>query len=177
MAVSLFVIGLASGLFLPVGVTDIVAGDVDALGELAQWLVSLPRPLVALVIFLRNVIVMGLSFILSPILCLMPVLSLLLNGWVIVIVSAALVRWESLSFVLAGLLPHGIIEIPAYLIGQAAALSSGAAIILALFKKDRRDNLWPILKTNLKYLLLAVILLLPAAVIEVYVTPWVLSMV
>jgi stage II sporulation protein M len=85
------------------------------------------------------------------------------------------VREKSLSFLLAGLLPHGIFEIPALIIGEAAALSFGVAMIVALFTRDRGNRLLPRFKANLKYLLIALALLVPAAIIETFVTPKFLS--
>ncbi|GAI98594.1 unnamed protein product, partial [marine sediment metagenome] len=83
-------------------------------------------------------------------------------------ISAAVIQEESLGFVLAGLLPHGIFELPAFILGEAAALSFGAMAILALFKKERRNLLLPSLKQNLRYLMVALVLLVPAAIIEIY---------
>jgi stage II sporulation protein M len=76
---------------------------------------------------------------------------------------------------LAGILPHGIFEIPALILGQAAALSFGAMAITAIFSKEKRERLLPNLRKNLKYLAIALSLLIPAAVIETYITPLLLS--
>jgi len=100
-----------------------------------------------------------------------PILTLAVNGWLVALVSTIVVEEESLGFVLAGLLPHGIIELPALFIGEAAALSFGAMAVIALFKKEKRNLLLPSLKQNLKYLSIALALFLPAAIIETYVTP------
>jgi stage II sporulation protein M len=105
----------------------------------------------------------------------MPILALTVNGWIIAFVSATVIQEESLGFLLAGLLPHGIFELPALILGQAAALSFGAMLILALFKKERREALPSTLKQNVKYLLIALALLVPAAIIEAYITPLLLT--
>ncbi|MBI2287561.1 MAG: stage II sporulation protein M [Chloroflexi bacterium] len=68
-------------------------------------------------------------------------------------------------------MPHGVFEIPALFIGEAAALSFGAAVMRVLFRGERRSLLLPNLRQNLKYLTIALILLLPAAIIETYITP------
>jgi len=85
------------------------------------------------------------------------------------------IQEKSLGFLLAGLLPHGIIELPAFIIGEAAALSFGAMVILVLFKKKERSQLVPSLKQNLRYLMIAFALLIPAAIIETFVTPLLLT--
>ena len=122
-----------------------------------------------------NASVLLLSFVLSPIFCLVPVLALAVNGWLLAFVSAKVVQERSLGFVLAGLLPHGVFEIPAFILGEAAAFSFGAMAILALFKKGGGKLLLPGLKQNLKYLLIAFAVLLPAAIIETFVTPLLLK--
>jgi len=94
-----------------------------------------------------------------------------MNGSLLGFVSVLGIQERSVGFILSGLLPHGVIEIPALILGQAAALSFGSAAILALFKKERRNLLLPTLKQNFRYVLLALGLLFPAAFIETYVTP------
>lgn len=175
VAAVLFVIGLALGLVIPNGSTSLLSEDIEALVELSDFLLSLSPPLMAIVIFFKNVLALLLSFVLSPILCLAPAITLVANGWLITLVSAAVIQEKSLSFVLAGLLPHGIIEIPAFILGEAAALSFGAMVILVLFKKKQKNQLVPSLKQNLKYLMIAFALLVPAAIIETFVTPLLLK--
>ena len=174
IATSLFGAGLVLGLVAPTNISSLLAEDMTALEELANFLRALPKFIVFVIIFINNAITLLLSFLLSPILCLLPILSLIVNGWLITFVVAAIMPERSLGFVLAGLLPHGIIELPAFILGQAAALSFGTAVILAIFNKERRD-LKTSLKKNSRYLLIALALLLPAAIIETYVTPLLLT--
>jgi stage II sporulation protein M len=90
-------------------------------------------------------------------------------------ISTIVIQEESLGFVLSGLLPHGVFELPAFILGEAAALSFGAMVVLALFKKEKRNLLLPNLKQNLRYLMMALALLVPAAIIEIYITPLLLT--
>ncbi len=173
VAIALFIIGIIAGTVTPSDA--LLAHDLSAsLKELARVL-SPFSPVTALIIFIKNVIAMLLSFILSPLLCLMPVLTLLVNGWLLGFVAEAVIQQKSLGYMLAGVLPHGIFEIPAMIIAQAAALGFGTALILALFQKKRRAALVPRLSLYVKFLVLAIILLLPAAIIETFVTPLILG--
>jgi len=174
IAIFLFGIGLVFGLATPLSVVNLLSEDVAALQELSNTLVPF-KFLTVILILARNVSVLLLSFALSPIFCLMPILALTVNGWLIAFISAIVIQQESLGFVLAGLLPHGIFELPAFILGEAAALSFGAMAILALFKKERRNLLLPGLKQNLRYLMVALVLLVPAAIIEIYITPLLLT--
>ena len=171
IAILLFGIGIVFGLAAPTGITSLLAEDVAALAELGDLLASLPLALTALLIFIKNASVLLMSFVLSPIFCLVPILALTVNGWVIAFISTIVIREESLGYLLAGLLPHGIFELPAFILGEAAALSFGTMTIIALFKKERRNLLLPNLKQNSRYLVIALALLLPAAIIETYITP------
>ncbi len=174
LAIFLFGIGLVFGLATPTSIINLLFEDITTLQELSDLLVPF-KFLTVIFLLAKNALSLLLSFALSPFFCLVPILALTVNGWLLAFVSAAVIQEESLGFVLAGLLPHGIFELPAFIMGEAAALSFGAMAMLALFKKKRRDLLPPNLKQNLRYLMVALALLVPAAIIETYVTPLLLT--
>ena len=80
IATSLFGIGFLSGLFAPASMVNLLSEEIAALKELASLLAPLPQFLVFAIIFLKNSSTLLLSFILSPILCLWPIVVLTLNG-------------------------------------------------------------------------------------------------
>jgi stage II sporulation protein M len=170
VAVGLFAIGMALGLVMPESTADFLAEDLAVIEELAKLLGPF-QIYTAVFIFLKNVTALLFSFIFSPLFCLVPVIALTVNGWLLSFVSATVIKQESVGLLLAALLPHGVLEIPALIIGEAAALSFGTMAIIALVSKKRRARLSPNLKQNIKYMALAFALLLPAAIIETYVTP------
>ena len=175
IAIFLFGIGIILGLATPTGTSDLPAEEIAELAELAELLASLPKLVVFIVILIKNITAILISFVLSPLLCLVPVIALALNGWIVGWVSTTVLQEESLGFLLSGLLPHGIFEIPALIMGEAAALSFGAMTVMALVSKRKRTRLLPNLKQNLRYLVLAIVLLVPAAIIETYITPLLLG--
>ncbi|MFH1169539.1 MAG: stage II sporulation protein M [Chloroflexota bacterium] len=172
IAVVLFGLGIALGLVTPTGggMSGAVGQELSALQELSAMLAPFTVS-TALIILLKNVSALVFSFVFSPFLLLVPVLALLVNGWLLSLVGVAVVQQKSLLFLAAGILPHGIFELPALFIGEAAALSTGALIIGALLSPERREGLKPGLKRNLRYLVIAAILMVPAAVMETFVTP------
>ena len=170
VAIVLFGIGIVFGLATPPGITSLLSEELAALEELGGTLAPFTFSML-IFIFIKNAVALLVSFALSPVFCLVPILTLAVNGWLVTLVSTIVMEEESLGFVLAGLLPHGVIELPALFIGEAAALSFGTTVMVALFKKERRNLLLPSLRQNLKYLAIALALFLPAAVIETYVTP------
>ena len=174
VAIMLFGIGLASGLATPAYIADLLSEDLAVLEELSGIIAPFSI-LTVVLIFIKNVSALLLSFVLSPIFCLVPILALTVNGWLLAFVSSVVVQEKSLGFLLAGLLPHGIFELPALIMGEAAALGFGTIAITALFKKEKRNLLLPSLKQNSRYLMIAFTLLLPAAIIETYITPLLLT--
>ncbi len=171
VAVFLFGIGLGLGLATPPGITSLLTEDMAALEEFADLLTPLPQSSMFAFILTKNVSAVLVSFVLSPILCLVPVMALTLNGWIVGWVSNIVIQEESLGYLLAGLLPHGIFEVPALIMAEAVALSFGTAMILTPFRKEGSQRLLSNLRQNLKYLIVAGGLFLLAAIIETYVTP------
>ncbi|MDP6043571.1 MAG: stage II sporulation protein M [Dehalococcoidales bacterium] len=215
VAVVLFVAGMIAGVVLPEVTAEPLEGELALLEQFAAMLGPF-QITTALFIFLKNVFALLTSFVLSPLLCLVPISALVLNGGLIAYVSTTVIQDKSVGFLLAGLMPHGIFEIPAIIMGEAAALSFGAmvilmvilpiirkeirtallstavqdkkhiflslalfliagpfhtVIILALLNEQTRAIIVPNLKQNIRYLMIACALLLPAAVIETYITP------
>ena len=176
ITIALFAIGFVFGLADPFDIAGPLYDELMGLLGLEQveGLEGFLTPFslaMFLFIFISNTMTLLFSFGFAPIFCIVPVVTLLLNGWILGIAVLIINEQESLGYVLAGLLPHGIIELSALFIGEAAALSLAVMLITALFKEEKRGLLLPNLKQNLKYLALAVALMLPAAAIETYLTP------
>lgn len=175
VAASLFVVGLVTGIIAPPVITRLMADDLAALQRLAQAIAPFQLNTV-IFIFINNALALVLGFVLSPILCLVPALSLLVNGWALGYISSLAITQKSLGYVLLALIPHGIFEIPAFILGQAAAISMGTLIIMAVFNRDKRPLFLHGLRKNGIYLLIAIGLLIPAAVLETYLIPLLLGL-
>ncbi|MFA5450662.1 MAG: stage II sporulation protein M [Dehalococcoidales bacterium] len=145
--------------------------SIAPLGDIAEDLDSFSSPVVFLIILINNLIAISFAFVLSPVLCIIPLFSLVVNGLIIGIVGGIVVEQESFLYLLAGILPHGIFEIPALLIALAAALNFGFITLRGLLKKETRSLILPGFVTSAKYLAISAGLLIPAAFIETFVTP------
>ena len=174
VAILLFGIGFTLGLAFQASIPNIFAEDLGTLEQLTSILAPF-TVVMAAVIFVKNTVALVISFILSPIFCLAPIIALIVNGGLVAFVSSVVISEKSLGFLLAGLLPHGVFEIPALIMGEAAALHFGTMATVALFKKEKRGLLVPSLKKNMRYLILALALLIPAAIVETYITPLLLG--
>ncbi len=83
---------------------------------------------------------------------------------------------QALPLFLGGVLPHGIFEIPALMIGSAAMLYFGAAIVTPQVGKSMGEVIVELLADWTKIFLgLVIPLLAIAAVIETYITPAILA--
>ncbi len=175
ISVALYGIGIIIGLVTTPDVSESTIGDISDLAEFGEFLTTLPDWGVSIVILFKNISALLISYIFSPFFCLVPIAALLLNGWLIGYISTVVLQEESLSYLLSGLIPHGILEIPAFLFGEAVALSLGSTIIISIFNKEKRNQLIPHFRQNLKYLAIALVILIPAAIIEAYITPTLLT--
>ncbi len=171
IVILLFAIGIAWGVFSPSDTGGAFSGETRALQQLADLISGLPVGLMLGFILLKNVSAVLFSFVLSPLFLLVPIFSLVANGWLIGSVANAVASQRSIGYFLTGVLPHGIFELPALFIGEAAAIGLGVAAIRAVFNRSWRANLSGALKNNLRYLGISVALFVPAAVIETFVTP------
>ena len=171
----LFVTGLLIGIINPS--TDIF-NSLDYLIDIADDTAALSSFGLFLFYAINNIFKIVLSFIFSPLLCILPVLSLIMNGWIISNVGYYIVdvHQYSIGFFIMGILPHGLVEIPALIIGQAAALSVGTMTIASVFVKEKSPYLFPHLRKSLRYLGLVTFLLIIAAGIEAFITPPVLGL-
>jgi stage II sporulation protein M len=171
----LFTVGLLIGIINP---SIDIFNSLDYLIDIAGSTESLSSFGIFIFYMINNIFKIILSFVFAPFFCIMPVLSLIVNGWIISNVGYFIVEINqySIGYYLMGILPHGIFEIPALIIGQAAALGLGAMTIAAVFSKDRREELFPYLRKSIKYLGVVILLLIIAAGIEAFITPPVLGL-
>jgi len=107
---------------------------------------------------------------------LVPLLVVTSNGFMLGVVSYDAVQKAGMPYLLAGTLPHGIIELPTVLIGIGVGFRLGH--LLALTVLGERADLAGETRIALHLLLWRFApLLLLAAAIETFITPIILSVV
>ena len=120
-------------------------------------------------IFLNNALKCLLVIVLGLALGIAPALFMLANGLILGIVIGVTIRGTSLSYVLVGTIPHGVIEIPMVLISSAIGLKLGVDLMLKLFRK--KVSIGKEIREGLTmYFVYIMPLLLLAAIIETFVT-------
>jgi len=142
--------------------------------------VNLPEPgppfEFAVLIFINNAQIAGMLVFLGFIFALLPILILFVNGMFVGVVSESVLRTESLAFLLVGLLPHGIIEIPLILISAGLGIKMGVGTFqVFLSVKNIRQYLLDFLVIAGIFFIIIVPLLFVAAMIESYVTGFLLE--
>jgi stage II sporulation protein M len=128
-------------------------------------------------IFLNNSIKSVLIIFLGALFGVLPALFLLINGAVIgyLIHLSALQGQDLFALIVKGLLPHGIIEIPAIIIACAFGLQFGGKVALSLFSSSARRGEkgadWSsFMRQTFTASIWIVVLLLLAAIIESTIT-------
>ncbi len=159
-------LGVLRGVFAP----DAAATVGEQLEELVATLRDLsPFQLFLLIAVNNTVKILAMTF-LGIAFGLVPVAFLLLNGMILQIVAAKILAVGGPLVLAAGLLPHGIIELTAALLGAAMGLRLGIAAVRRLSRPG--VTLRPILREAWRlYLRLLLPMLIVAAAIEVLVTP------
>ena len=175
---------LATGVFLVSLVLGTLIGQ-NTIEELMRQLGAVLEPLAStgklsillvLMIFINNAI-KALGVVFSGILLgLPPLLFIGLNGFILGGLGSALESVNGWRYVMAGFVPHGVIEIPVVLLATALGLTVGMESLKWLVRRDSRVKLQlsDCLKVYLRWILpgLAV-----AAIIEVFVTPLLIGLV
>lgn len=143
------------------------------LQEMAEMVFGGPPLRGSLILFLHN-LTSSLQVIAFGLILGIPALfSVIANGALLGAAGAALAREgiTPLSFFLSGILPHGIFELPAFLLSAAFGLKLGYHIVFPLPGTKRLQSLGQIFKEVGEALPLIIVLLAAAALIEVFLTP------
>ncbi|MNO44911.1 hypothetical protein D3C76_351680 [compost metagenome] len=179
LALLLFVAGGVMGWIGTGSLQKLLSGQLEGLSKISGSLKDSAHPQWSFFqfIFLNNSIKGVLIIFLGAIFGILPALFLLINGGVIgyLIHFSAMQGMDMFDLIVKGLLPHGIIEIPAIIIACAFGLQFGWNVISDLFSsaatRERRSGAWPaFMRQTLRASIWIVILLFVAAVIESTIT-------
>ncbi|MEW4372754.1 stage II sporulation protein M [Paenibacillus kandeliae] len=185
LATVLFVLGMILGVIMVEPLGAYLQSQLQQLRGISQQLQSGNHVELNyfLFIFFNNAIKSIFIIFLGIFFGVIPVIFLVMNGMVIgyLLHVSALQGANLAELIFKGLLPHGIIEIPAILIASAYGLKFGKLILDSMttwntpgrerLKKERRH----FLRSTLPASLWIVIMLLVAAVIESTITYWLMQ--
>ncbi len=173
---AIFILSLMTGLLVSIKNPEFSENYLEMFKQSFGWIKTLPPLAVMLLIFLNNAFKSLLALVLGLGLGIIPFLFVAGNGIIIGMLGDTISRQHGTVFVVASLLPHGIIEIPMILISAGIGLRLGYAIYLSL--KGLKIDIKTELRQGFRFYMRVILpLLFIAAVIETFVTPIIASLV
>ena len=146
--------------------------ELDAL----RWILEQPPLIIMIIIFLKNLLASAMAMLLGLGLGIIPLLVATSNGFLLGVVAHGAVQQCGPLFLAAGILPHGILELPAVLVSIAIGFRLGylLALILAREKADLAGETRIAVRLLWRYITPILFL---AAIIETFITPLAISVV
>ncbi len=124
LAWALFGLTVVMGYFSAATDPDLAANWLKEL-EMLKWIMDQPPIIIMMIIFLKNLMACAMATLLGIGLGLVPLLVVTNNGFLLGIVSYSAIQKSGWLYLLAGILPHGIIELPSGSFERGHRLSAG----------------------------------------------------
>jgi len=173
----LFILGIVAGWYSTGSLSEIINQQMGGIRDISETLSKSASPKWSFFVFIffNNSIKAVVMIFLGLFVGVLPILFLLINGMVVgYLVHSSMEQGNSLfDLVVKGLLPHGIIEIPAIIIACAFGLQMGLLVFSSLggSGKGELKRRWrEMFRRSLTASVWIVILLFVAAIIESTVT-------
>lgn len=175
-AAVIFAIALGMG-FVLVSVNEAVGGQLmDFLrNEIFTGVNDSNPPTLLAKIFLNNIEACLLLFLGGASLGLLTLLIISINGMVIGGVIALVREERGLLFMAAAILPHGIFEIPAFILSGALGLSLARALWDEMMREGDVAEAAKILGFTFVRLILPLVVI--AAFVEAFITPYIITLI
>lgn len=179
VSIILFIAGILIGYYIFWDNPDFVFSNADKLMgnmiKIAEAMAKRSKLHITGLIFQNNIKALLVIMFGGAAFGLVSVFGILFNGFIIGLVMAlSFYQGKTIVFFLAGMLPHGILELPVVLSAGAFGLRTGLDLIFP-GKRGRIDLLKDNLKKNVLSLGVFVPLLFLAAAIEAIITPYVIK--
>ncbi len=175
-AAAVFIISFLAGILISTKYPDVSGNVLKLLKDAFGGITSLDPFGMMIEIFKNNIrnsfaaLLLGLAF------GIVPFAFAVLNGFVLGILVDFFIKTKGALFVLAAILPHGIIELPVVLMSVGIGFRLGHAAYLSLIRlKTAYELLHEIRQAVIFYVKMIAPLLLLAALVESYVTPLIIS--
>ena len=175
VAISVFLFALTAvmGYYTAQLDPEFAAGWTEEL-EMLAWILEQPPLMIMIIIFLKNLLASATAMLLGLGLGIVPMIVATTNGFLLGIVGYSAVEQKGWLYLAAGILPHGIIELPVVLLSIAIGLRLGHMLALSLLKES--SDLSGEMRVAIHFLLRWIMpLLLLAAAIETFITPFIIS--
>lgn len=158
------------------GVNPELASQWKAELDALKWILEQPPLMIMIIIFLKNLLASGMAMLLGLGLGLVPLLVVTSNGFLLGIVGYSAVQQGGPIFLAAGILPHGIFELPAVLLSIAIGFRLGYLLALTLARENVDLSGETRIAVRFLWRYITPMLFLAAAV-ETFITPIAISVV
>ena len=177
IGLSVFIFGLTTVMgYYAAAVDPELASNWTKELEMLKWILDQPPILIMIIIFLKNLLASAMAMLLGLGLGLIPLMVVTSNGFLLGIVGYAAVQKAGFLFLAAGILPHGIIELPVVLVSIAIGFRLGYLLALTLAKEKVDLSGETRMAIHFLWRWVAPLLFLAAA-IETFITPIAISVV
>lgn len=177
IGLSVFIFGLTTVMgYYAAAVDPELASNWTKELEMLRWILDQPPILIMIIIFLKNLLASAMAMLLGLGLGLIPLMVVTSNGFLLGIVGYAAVQKAGFLFLAAGILPHGIIELPVVLVSIAIGFRLGYLLAMTLAKEKVDLSGETRMAIHFLWRWVAPLLFLAAA-IETFITPIAISVV
>ncbi|TRZ68143.1 MAG: stage II sporulation protein M [Methanothrix sp.] len=152
---------------------QLVAIYIEEIGSKLGWILGLSPFMMMGFIFLNNRFASTIAMLLGIGFGIVPALAAVLNGMVLGVIGYHAIETIGVTYLVAAILPHGIIELPTILICIGVGFRLGHLLLLTLL--GRAVDLGGEVRFALRLLRWVVLFLFLAAVIETLITPIVIQ--
>jgi stage II sporulation protein M len=165
-----FIISFMAGLLVSLQHLGLSENYLEMLKNSFGWINTLNPIAIMLVIFFNNALKSLLAIVLGAGFGIIPVLFVGGNGLLLGLLVNLVLKQEGFLFVLAAILPHGIIEIPMILISSGLGIRLGFLMYISL-RGEKTDMRFELIESLRLYVRIIMPLLFVSAMIETFVTP------
>ena len=175
VSLTLFASGMVLGLVMVYRIPGLADRFTDSLANFVKIFAAMPPWKLAGAIFLNNALKTLMAILLGTVLGIVPGLFLLANGAALGVALSLSIQARGAWLSILGIVPHGIIELPAVFLGTSIGLMLGIHLIKHLRGSSSMTTRSEIGCALRFYCTVIVPLLLLAALVEAFVTAALLS--
>jgi stage II sporulation protein M len=169
-SLTLFASGIVGGFVVVQHVPELADHFQDILANFVRMFTGMPPFRLAVAIFLNNAVKTFFAIVLGVVLGIVPVIFLFANGIALGVAISISTQARGLWPSLLAILPHGIIELPAVLLGTSIGLMIGHLAAQGISGRARVPIIAEIGRAIRYFCTVIVPLLVLAALVETFIT-------
>jgi stage II sporulation protein M len=169
-SIALMIAGALGGAATSAYAPEFSSAGRETLRQFVRLFAGLPKPNLALAIFLNNGVKTLLVMVVGTLGGILPLVFLLVNGYVLGLLAHDAMRSGRLPIFILSIAPHGALEIPTVLLGTSVGLRLGVHAIRRAFGKPDESLAGELARALRFFITVIAPLLVVAALIEAFIT-------